>query len=258
MANANLSSSYHSLQISAEKRFAQGLSLLASYTKAKLITECAAIGGGNSGDGCTGEYRVGRFNRRLDRSLDQDDVASRVVVSGVYELPFGKGRRMLGQAHPLVNGVLGGWQMNGIGTFQSGLPLAVRGANNFTGINYPDVLRDPTLPAGERTPVRWFDTDAFRNPANFTIGNAPRTLPRTRAPGLTDISFSLFKTFAIRERAKLEARGELFNALNTVNYNAPNVTFTAGANGQNINGNFGRVTSALEARRVQVGLRLSF
>ncbi len=171
------------------------------------MSECSAIGGGNSGDGCTGEYRIGAYNRRLDRSIDQDDIASRFVVSGVYELPVGKGKGLLGNAHPIVNGVIGGWQMNGIGTVQSGVPLAVRGANNFSGINYPDLNRNPTLPSGERTPTRWFDTDAFRNPANFTIGNAPRTLPSTRGPGLFDISFSLFKTFRIREQAKLEARG---------------------------------------------------
>lgn len=257
-ANMNLSSSYHSVQISAEKRFSAGLSMLVNYTKAKLITECFAIGGGGGGDACTGEYRLGRFNRRLDRSLDQDDIASRLVMSGVYELPVGKGRRFLSNSSAVVNGVLGGWQMNGIGTFQSGLPLAVRGANNFTGINFPDVLRDPTLPAGQRTPERWFDTDAFRNPVNFVIGNAPRTLPKTRGPGLTDISFSIFKTFALGERAKLEARGEFFNALNTVNYNSPNVSFTPGANGQNVNANFGRILGALEARRMQVGMRISF
>lgn len=257
-ANPNLATSYHSLQVSAEKRFSQGLSMLLSYTKAKLMSECSAIGGGNSGDACTGEYRLGRFNRRLDRSIDQDDVASRFVISGVYELPFGRGRKVLANLHPVANGILGGWQMNGIGTFQSGLPIAVRGANNFTGINYPNVLSDPTLPAGERTPVRWFNTDAFRNPANFTIGNAPRTLPKTRGPGLTDISFSLFKNFRITEKVRLEARGELFNALNTVNYGLPNATFTAGANGQNVNANFGRITNSLEARRVQMGVRIAF
>jgi hypothetical protein len=257
-ASPNLASSYHSLQISAEKRFSQGLSMLVSYTKSKLLTECAAIGGGNSGDGCTGEYRIGRFNRRLDRSIDQDDIASRLVMSGVYEIPVGKGRTFMKSAHPIVNGMFGGWQANGIGTIQSGLPLAVRGANNFTGINYPDVLRDPTLPADQRTPVRWFDTDAFRNPANFVIGNAPRTLPSTRGPGLADISLSFFKNFALGERAKIEARGEFFNVFNHVNYNNPNVSFTPAANGQNNNANFGRITSALDARRVQVGMRIAF
>lgn len=256
--NANLASSYHSLQISAEKRFSQGLSMLVSYTKSKLMTECSAIGGGNSGDGCTSEYRIGRFNRHLDRAIDQDDLASRLVMSGVYEIPAGKGRTFLKNSHPLVNGVLGGWQMNGIGTIQSGVPLAVRGANNFTGINFPDVLRDPALPSDQRTPVRWFDIDAFRNPANFTIGNAPRTLPRTRGPGLTEISLSFFKTFALGDRARLETRGEFFNVFNHVNYNNPGVTFTPDANGRNNNANFGRINNALEARRAQVGMRIAF
>jgi hypothetical protein len=120
------------------------------------------------------------------------------------------------------------------------------------------VLRDPTLPADQRTPVRWFDTDAFRNPANFVIGNAPRTLPSTRGPGLADISLSFFKNFALGERAKIEARGEFFNVFNHVNYNNPNVSFTPAANGQNNNANFGRITSALDARRVQVGMRIAF
>ncbi|MEZ5355978.1 MAG: carboxypeptidase regulatory-like domain-containing protein [Bryobacteraceae bacterium] len=223
-AATNLSTSYHSFQLFMEKRFAQGLSLLATYTNSKLISECSAIGGGNSGGSCENEYRLGRFNRRIDRAIDQDDVSQRLVVSGVYELPVGRGKAVLGDAHKVVNGFLGGWQVNGIGTFQTGQPLAIRGSNNFTGIPYPDVVRDPTLPASDRTPVRWFDTDAFRNPADFTIGNAPRTLPTTRGPGLVDVSFSLFKTFSFLERYRLECRWEMFNALNTVNYNNPNVS----------------------------------
>ncbi|HYO80247.1 MAG TPA: TonB-dependent receptor, partial [Bryobacteraceae bacterium] len=257
-AAPNLATSYHALQISVEKRFSTGLSMLINYTKSKLMSECSAIGGGNSGDACTGEYRIGRFNRRLDRAIDQDDIASRFVISGVFELPFGKGRRFLSDTPGIVHALLGGWQVNGIGTFQSGVPLAVRGANNFTGINYPDLLRDPTLPSSERTPARWFDTDAFQNPANFTIGNAPRTLPTTRGPGLKDVSFSLFKTFQFTERVRLEARGELFNALNTVNYNNPSITFVPDASGRNNSVNFGRITSALDARRAQLGLRLTF
>lgn len=257
-ANSNLASTYHSGQISVEKRFSQGLTILANFTKAKLLTDCSAFGGGNSGDGCTGDYRIGRINRRLDRSIDQDDIANRFVISGVYELPVGKGKALLSRAPAIVNGFLGGWQVNGIGTFQSGLPLAVRGSNNFTGIAYPDVRKDPTLPSDQRTPTRWFDTDVFRNPANFTIGNAPRTLPKTRGPGLSDISFSIFKTFRIVERFTLEARGEFFNAINTVNYNTPGVSFVPDASGQNNNPNFGRILGALEARRAQLGLRLKF
>jgi hypothetical protein len=257
-ASPNLSTTYHAVQISVEKRFASGLSLLANFTQAKLISGCSAIGGGNAGDGCIGEFRIGAYNRDLDRSIDADDIARRMVISGVYELPVGKGKRLGSGMNGFVNGLIGGWQVNGIGTLQSGLPLAVRGSNNFTGINYPDVIRDPTLPSSERTPVRWFDINAIRNPANFVIGNGPRTLPKTRGPGLTDISFSLFKTFQFLERFRLEVRGEFFNAINTVNYNNPNVAFTPNAAGVNNNANFGRITSSLDARRAQAGVRMTF
>ena len=109
-----------------------------------------------------------------------------------------------------------------------------------------------------KTPVKWFDTAAFVNPPNFTIGTTPRTMPRTRGPGLVDISFSLFKTFRIAEHLKLETRGEFFNALNHVNYGTPGTTFTPDSTGKNSNANFGRITSALDARRMQLGLRLTF
>jgi hypothetical protein len=256
-AAPNASSIFHSFQASLEKRFSQGLSMLVSYTNSKLITDALSIGGGGNATGLEG-FRMGRFNRGLDRRVDQDDVSQRLVVSSVYELPIGKGKALLTDAPRAVDLILGGWQVNGIGTFQTGKPLMVRGANNFTGIGFPDLLRDPTLPSGERSANRWFDTTAFANPANFVLGNAPFTLPATRGPGLTDVSFSLFKTFSFLERFRLETRWEMFNALNTVNLNNPNTTFSPNPQGVNTNANFGRIFGALEARRMQVGMRLTF
>ncbi|MCW5963700.1 MAG: carboxypeptidase regulatory-like domain-containing protein [Bryobacterales bacterium] len=256
-AAPNASSSFHSFQAIIEKRFSAGLSALISYTGSKLITDALSVGGGGNATGLEG-FRMGRFNRDLDRRVDQDDVSQRLVVSSVFELPFGKGRKFLTGAPTAVDLILGGWQMNGIGTFQTGRPLMVRGANNFTGIGFPDLVADPSLPSGERSANRWFNTDAFRNPADFVLGNAPFTLPSTRGPGLTDLSFSLFKTFSFLERFRLETRWEMFNALNTVNLNNPNTTFTPNPQGINTNANFGRIFGALEARRMQVGMRLTF
>jgi len=256
-ANA-LSTSYHSFQMVVEKRFSNGISALLSYTNGKLISESFAIGGGNSGNSGVGDFRIGAYNRRLDRAIDNDDISQRLVMSGLWELPVGKGRTLGRDMNSVLNAFIGGWQLNGIWTLQSGLPLSVRGSNNFTGISYPDLVADPTLPSDQRTVARWFNTDAFRNPADFVIGNGPRTLPSTRGPGLNDLSFSIFKTFRFAERFRLEARGELFNALNKVNYNLPNVSFTPNRQGVNSNANFGRITSALEARRAQLGLRLAF
>ncbi len=260
MANHGASSTYHSVQLTAEKRYSNGLTALVSFTGGKLINDSFASAGSAGGAlaAVSRDFRIGLYNRRLDRSIDPDDVSRRLVVSGVYELPFGPKKPLLAKAHPVVSHIAGGWKTNAIWTAQTGTPLGVRGGNNLSGIAWPDVIYDPTLPSSERTPVRWFDTAAFRNPANFTIGNAPRQLPRTRGPGLSDVAFSAFKTFSLTEKFRLEFRGELFNALNRVNYDNPGTTFAPNAAGMNQNASLGRITSALNARSVQLGLRLTY
>ena len=253
----NASSSYHSLQVFVEKRFSGGISALFSYTKSKLISDALSVGGGGNATGL-GDFRIGAYNRRLEKAIDQDDISQRLVTSGVLELPFGRGRKFGAAIPKLVDAFVGGWQLNGIATMQTGLPLLVRGSNNFTGINYPDLVADPSIATGNRSANRWFNIDAFRNPANFVIGNAPRTLPSTRAPGLVDVSFSIFKTWKIKERIRIENRIEMFNALNSVNLNGPDTNFAPNAAGVNTNANFGRIFGAQDARRMQLGLRVTF
>lgn len=253
LANHGASSTYHSFQFTGERRYSNGLSALVSYTNSKLINDSFSIAGGGGG---AGDFRIGRLNRRLDRAIDEGDVSQRLVVSAVYELPFGKGRRFLQDG--VLAHVIGGWQLNTITTLQTGTPLVVRGANNFTGINWPDMVCDPTLSGEEQTADRWFKTECFRNPPNFVIGNVPRTLPRTRGPGFKDVALSVFRTARLTEKVNLEFRGEAFNAFNFVNYNDPNTTFSPNAQGVNTNPNFGKVLGALNARRIQLGLRLSF
>ncbi|HWQ53214.1 MAG TPA: TonB-dependent receptor [Bryobacteraceae bacterium] len=249
------SSSYHSFQFTAERSFANGLTAHVAYTNGKLITDSYSA---NIGSQDTGDFRIGRFNRQLDRSVDETDVAQHLIISALYELPVGRNKRFLNIANPIANGVIGGWQVNVLANLQSGDALAVRGASNFTGINWPDMVGDPTLPESDRNAVRWFNTDAFRNPANWTIGNVGRLLPSTRGPGMTNIDLSLFKNFKVTEKARLEFRGEAFNVVNTVNLGNPGLTFTPNAAGVNTNPNFGRINSSLAARRIQLGLRLAF
>lgn len=253
----NASSSFHSFQLFVEKRFSGGLSALISYTGSKLISDNLSLGSGGDA-GSLGDWRIGAYNRRLEKAVDGDDVNRRLVASGVVEVPVGRGRKFASDMPKALDLIAGGWQFNTVTTLQTGRPLSVRGSNNFTGINYPDLVADPSLPGDQRGPNLWFNTDAFRNPANFVIGNAPRTLPSTRAPGLVDVSFSVFKTFRFRERYRLETRWEMFNALNTVNYGTPNTSFSPNAQGVNTNANFGRIFSALEARRMQLGMRMTF
>ncbi len=254
--NAHGSSSiYHSMQLTVEKRYSRGLSLLMSYTAGKLINDAYSEAGANGGGG---DFRIGRFDRGLDRAIDTNDVSQRMVVSGVYELPFGKGKPFFSGARGIVNHIVGGWQINGAATIQTGLPLQVRGANNFTGINWPDVVGNPELSGSEQTVGRWFNTDVFQNPADWTLGNVPRTLPNVRGPGIFDINFSAFKNFTIKEGMNLEFRTEMFNALNWVNLNNPNVSFSPNRQGVNTNPNFGQILGSGDARRIQLGLRLAF
>ncbi|MEO6724937.1 MAG: carboxypeptidase-like regulatory domain-containing protein [Blastocatellia bacterium] len=253
LANHGASSTYHSFQFTGERRYSNGLSALVSYTNSKLIDDSFSIAGGGGG---AGDYRIGRLNRKQDRAIDEEDISQRLVVSAVYELPFGKGRRFVQGG--FVSHVIGGWQINTITTLQTGRPLKVRGANNFTGINWPNLACDPTLPSGDRTANRWFKTECFVNPPNFVIGNVPRTLPSTRGPGYKDVALSFFRKEKLTEKVNIEFRAEAFNAFNFVNYDDPNTSFTPNALGVNSNANFGKITTSLPARRIQLGLRLSF
>lgn len=249
-ANHAASSSYNALQVSLQRRYSNGVSVLVSYTNSKLIDEVSSSGG-NQGSGVD-EYRLGKYNRRLDRGLDRNDISQRMVVSSLYELPFGK------KSNSLPSRFIRGWQVNTIATMQTGDPLEVRGANNFTGINFPDLIKDPTLFGDKRGALQWFDTGAFRNPADWTVGNVPRSLPNTRGPGMFAVNLSLFKNFRVTEKMRTEFRAEAFNALNHVNLRDPNSSFSPNRQGISSNPNFGRITSASPARRLQFGLRITF
>src|ERR1019366_3308720 len=205
-----------------------------------------------SGESANGNYRLGAYNRHLDRSLDPSDVPRRLVASGVWALPFG--------AHSTGwrAQVIKGWQLNGIVSGQTGMPLSVSGASNFTGINWPNVLFDPTLPSDKRSVTQWFTTAASANPPNFVIGNIGATLPKTRGPGFVNSDLSATKNFSLRERWKLQVRAEAFNALNHVNYSNPNTSFSPNSLGVNTNSLFGHITSSLSARAIQLGMHLAW
>jgi hypothetical protein len=248
-------SEYHSLLLSAEKRLSDGFVLLTSYTFGKLMSDSVVIPinfGPVEQVGTVG-YQNGLYDRRAERSLDPTDVRHRLVISGVYELPFGEGKPWLTDG--LVSHILGGWQINSVATFQGGLPLVVRGANNQRA-DRPNYLGGAELE--NPTVERWFNTDAFVNPPNFTLGDVSRTLPDARTPGVMNIDLSVLKQVALRGRVKLQLRAEAFNVTNRVNLGFPNTTFQAGADGRNVNSNFGRINSARDARILQFGARLVF
>jgi hypothetical protein len=202
-------------------------------------------------------FQNGLYDRQSQKGVDPTDVSRRLVISGIYELPFGRGRRF-DPENAVMRKIVGGWQINTIGVLQTGLPLTVRGANN-QGADRPNSTgTSAELAKGERTAQRWFDTAQFVNPALFTLGNIGRSLPDVRHPGTVNWDLSLIKDTTIGERLNVQFRAEAFNFLNHVNYGLVNDSFSPGADGKNASATFGTINSARDARVMQLGLKLIF
>lgn len=239
-------SNFHSLQVTLKKRFSQNGTLVAAYTWSKLISD----GGDNAWD--SSGFRNSNC-RACDRSISPYNYPHRLVTSFTYELPFGKGKQFGGSWNGIVNAVLGQWQVNGIMTLSSGSPLQINTTGNtsfsFGGGQRPDStgvdanLANPTLD-------RWFDTSAFKLPAQYTFGNVGRMHPNLRSDFVETLDMSVFKRFnLIGDRLALELRAESFNALNHPVFGSPNTTVG--------NAQFGRVTSTANApRQSQFALKL--
>jgi len=179
-----------------------------------------------------------------------DDIPRSLVVSYVYELPVGKGKK-LAPASRAVNTVIGGWQIAGISTFKSGFPLSILALTNNTqslgGNQRPNLVGNPQL--DHSTPDRWFNVGAFAQPAPFTFGNVPRTMPNLPAHGTNNFDFSLQKYWGLwSEQPKLQFRSEFFNLFNRTSFYNPASGFGDPA--------FGQVFQAFPARSIQFGLKL--
>ncbi len=246
----------HQLQINVRRNFANGFFISGAYTAGKTISDSL-----NSPVNWNLEqndigFQDGLYNRRLARAIDPLDVSQRAVVSLLYELPFGKGRRW-SFASALLERIAGGWQLNTIGVMQTGTPLIVSGANNYQA-NRPNATGSARLPRGQRSTRRWFNTDVFYNPPPFTVGMVGRTLPDARNPATINWDLSLMKNTSVTERLKLQLRAEAFNFLNHVNLGRPATGFSPGPDGRNASASFGTITWARDARIVQFGLKLLF
>ena len=241
-------SNYHSFQTRLEQRFAAGTSFMVAYTFAKTISD-----GGD--DVWLGSNETNAYCRHCDRSVSVYNQTHRLVTNFTYELPFGRGKRFGSGWSKALDAVLGQWQINGIGTLNSGLPLRFRINQNtsrsFGGGQRPDSTgRSAHLGSGQ-TLRQWFDTEEFLRPAQFTFGNVGRVHPSLRSDFVEALDFSVFKNFRYRERWNIQFRAEAFNVFNHPVFGAPNTVFG--------NPNFGRVVSQATApRQMQVALRLRF
>jgi len=234
-------SSYHSLQIKAEKRLSKGLAFLASFVWAKSLDDADSIVPGQFES--FGAQDEG--NLRLERGLSFSDVRRRFSSGFVYSIP----------SPAMLRQVLRGWQLSGNLTFQDGTPLnpvyfATDFANSGTP-NRPNVVpgQPVLLPASQRNADHFYNPAAFSDPTPFTFGNAGRDI--LPGPGNVVIDAGLHRRFAIREGQALELRAEVFNLLNHPNFGIPGPYPDFGPF-------FGKAFSAGPPRRMQFGARFDF
>jgi len=177
------------------------------------------------------------------------------VISYVYELPFGPGKRYL-NAGGAVGKIVGGWQVNGITTFRTGEPLQISGGNTSAldaGTQRPNWNgQNPTLSGSITGRLNhYFNTSDFAFNPLYSFGNAPRVMPDLYGPGTDNWSISVFKNTQLSERFKLQFRAESFNVFNRVQFGNPATNITLST--------FGVIsTQANLARDVQLALKLMF
>ncbi|MDQ3257343.1 MAG: hypothetical protein M3R15_26230, partial [Acidobacteriota bacterium] len=239
-------SNYHAAVVRAEKRFSYGFNFLTTYTWSKFLN--------NTGDGAESlgddDLYSDFYNRQYDYGPSGNDIRHRYTLSSVYELPVGTGKRFL--ANNVAGKIFGGLTLGVLATIQSGPPFTVttqvNTVNAFSLGQRADQIGDAEIAPGERTVERWFNTDAFAQPAQGRFGTSGRGI--LRSDGDINFDFSLLKNIAVAEGKRLQLRLEAFNAFNHPNFGLPGSTF--GAPG------FGVINSAGPGRRLQLGARFVF
>jgi hypothetical protein len=237
-------SEYYAFQLTADKRFSKGVSVLLGYTWSHAIDDVPLEFGG----GAAGPQPQDPRDIFAERGNSIIDMRHRMTLGYLWELPFGKGKPMMNHGG-IAAWILGGWQTNGFLTVQSGLPfspvLQTSTTNTGTG-SRPNVIGPVSYPKRQQ---QWFDPSAFGTPAPYTYGNAGRDI--LVGPGPWNWDMSLFKDFVIREETRLEFRAESFNVFNHPQFGLPNPNIG--------NPQAGAITSTVgNPRQMQVALQFQF
>jgi hypothetical protein len=216
-------SSYNALQTTIKQRLGRGLDLYGTYTWSKSLDD--ASNGVYSGVRGV-SYPQDSYNLRAERALSSFDLRHRVTINAVYELSFLP--RLLGTWPKRLTD---GWQVSGIYTGQSGLPitpfLSVDSSGTGELNDRPNLVGNPN--SGPRRPNEWFNKAAFAQPMPGTFGNSARNV--IIGPNLHTVDLSVNKLTRVAEHASVQFRAEIFNALNRANFSLPNVDFNTTAFG---------------------------
>ncbi|MBI1898408.1 MAG: carboxypeptidase regulatory-like domain-containing protein [Acidobacteria bacterium] len=247
--------------LKVERRYQNGLGLTLAYTYTTWIDNVQAVGDTSSGDN---DSVQDIYNRAGERSASNYTIPHRLVVAPIWDLPFGRGRKLGTNWQPLLNAAAGGWQVSTIGTLRSGSPFGVgvlNGPRVVLGDSAggrtlrPDLVSSNLVSPNKGLPLtngsrglEWLNPAAFAVPALYTLGNASRTLPGVYGPGSVLFDLMLAKNFNYGERWRLQFRWEMFNFTNTPRFDVP--AQTVGTT------DFGWVTSAGARRIMQFGLKL--
>jgi hypothetical protein len=253
-------SSYESMQLTVERRFAGAGSLLVAYTNSKLISDTDTLT--NWLEVAAGGIQDNN-NNKGERSLSSQDVPQRLVISYVLDLPFGRGKQYMSGASGALDKLVGGWGIDGVTIFQSGFPLVFSNSKpNYVTLfgagsrpNYVAGCKKSAPAGGAAKLTEWFNTACFSAPADFTFGDEGRTDPTLRGDGVRNFDWALFKRtrFGPDEKLGLEFRAEFFNLFNRTQFAPPNTSFGSAT--------FGEVTSSYPGtnpRLVQFGLKFLF
>jgi hypothetical protein len=243
-------SNYDGLAVKVEKHHSNGLDFLASYTWSHALSDVVPPMSMSPGQNVPRD--VANFG--ADYSNASFDMRHRFVFSTMYELPFGSGKKFGANWNRALQATLGGWQLNGIVTMQTGQPFTLntrQASCACGGIMLPDLVpgaNPNTVPAGGRTVNEWFDVNSFTAPAAGTYGNLG--MQSNYGPGVSNLDLSLFKSIAFAERYRVEFRAEADNFTNSPHFGFPNNT--QGDPG------FGQITSSWGERRISFAVRFQY
>jgi hypothetical protein len=232
-------STYHAFFLKTEKRLARGFSFLATYTYSKSI----------DGASLFGEQPRDIYNKRLNKGRSSFDIRHRAVLSGSWDLPFGKSKPYLSKGPAAA--IAGGWQVNAISSIRTGFPFSAGISGDVCNCAASSQLAQQVGNPWEGTTgarERWFNTAAFGEPARGTFGSSGRNI--LDGPGSVDLDLSLFRNIALGERVRIQVRGEVFNLLNHTRFGQPGST--VGTTG------YGIIQGASDPRIVQLGLKVNF